>query len=163
MTEEKENALKALRKTLGLSVQELADNLGVNRNTLRRWESGTAFPQTRYIKKLQDIFYDELPQNNRRKLTKEFYELDEQRLKAFARSRAAIQHTFTEGICYSITEKNITYDGNILEKAVLRYEGKKGIHHFFREVVGKWIVTYTDAQLIGKHIKEVDEHGNSKA
>ena len=31
----------------------------------------------------------------------------------------------------------------------------------FREIHGKWIVTYTDAQLVGKKIKEVDENGNS--
>lgn len=36
----------------------------------------------------------------------------------------------------------------------LVYMGKEGIHHKFYEKVGKWIVTYTDSQLIGKIIKE---------
>lgn len=40
---------------------------------------------------------------------------------------------------------------------VFRYEGKRGIHHIFKEVKGGWTRTYTDAQLIGKHIKEVEE------
>lgn len=36
----------------------------------------------------------------------------------------------------------------------LVYMGKEGIHHKFYEKVGKWIVTYTNSQLIGKIIKE---------
>ena len=40
---------------------------------------------------------------------------------------------------------------------VFRYEGKSGIHHKFREARGGWVRTYTDAQLIGKVIKEVQE------
>ena len=38
---------------------------------------------------------------------------------------------------------------------VFRYEGKHGIHHFFREERGGWTRTYTDVQLIGKRITEV--------
>ena len=40
---------------------------------------------------------------------------------------------------------------------VFRYEGKSGIHHKFREARCGWVRTYTDAQLIGKVIKEVQE------
>ena len=35
------------------------------------------------------------------------------------------------------------------------YLRKEGKHHIFREVRGGWIRTYTDIQLIGKHIQEV--------
>ena len=35
-----------------------------------------------------------------------------------------------------------------------RYEGKRGNHHLFREIVGGLSRTYTDAQLIGKNIEE---------
>ncbi|MBQ3347097.1 MAG: hypothetical protein II876_04815 [Synergistaceae bacterium] len=38
---------------------------------------------------------------------------------------------------------------------VFRYERKEGIHHMFREATGGWRRTYTEAQLIGKKIKEV--------
>ena len=38
-----------------------------------------------------------------------------------------------------------------------RYVGKRGIHHMFREINGGWLRTYTDAQLIGKHIKELKD------
>lgn len=37
---------------------------------------------------------------------------------------------------------------------LFKYIGKNGIHHVFREIRGGWSRTYTDAQLIGKHIKE---------
>jgi len=32
--------LQALRKELGFTVQKLADYLGVNKNTVRRWQQG---------------------------------------------------------------------------------------------------------------------------
>lgn len=38
---------------------------------------------------------------------------------------------------------------------VFRYEGKAGIHHCFREERGGWTRTYTDQQLVGKQIEEV--------
>ncbi|MBQ3457124.1 MAG: hypothetical protein IJG36_11845, partial [Synergistaceae bacterium] len=41
------------------------------------------------------------------------------------------------------------------ETCIFRYEGKIGIHHSFREIRGGWTRTYTDPQLIGKHIQEV--------
>lgn len=36
--------LRLARKTKGMSVQMLADLLGVHRNTVVRWESGAAIP-----------------------------------------------------------------------------------------------------------------------
>lgn len=36
-----------------------------------------------------------------------------------------------------------------------KYEGKRGIHHNFRETSGGWTRTYTDAQLVDKLITEV--------
>ena len=44
---------------------------------------------------------------------------------------------------------------------VFRYEGKAGIHHCFREENGGWTRTYTDAQLVGKKIKEVTRCGRT--
>ena len=40
------------------------------------------------------------------------------------------------------------------------YVKKSGLHHYFRELNGGWSRTYTDAQLIGKRIKEV-QHAES--
>ena len=39
-------------------------------------------------------------------------------------------------------------------ECAFRYEGQTGIHYVFREIHGGWTRTYTDAQLIGKIIKE---------
>lgn len=39
---------------------------------------------------------------------------------------------------------------------IFRYEGKAGIHYCFREIRGGWTRTYTDVQLIGKRIREVE-------
>ena len=62
--------------------------------------------------------------------------------------------SFEIGTCYQIEDKKdsskFAYD-----RFRLVYEGKEGIHHTFREKVGKWLVTYTDTQLIGKYVKEV--------
>ena len=70
-----------------------------------------------------------------------------------------VKFEFEEGHCYTITDnlptKNIRHF-QAVPVPVFRYEGKQGIHHIFREVRGNWTRTYTDAQLIGKKIKEVE-------
>ena len=144
--------LKELRQTLGLSKTRLAESLGVGRDTIRRWENGTYSPQKRFRKKLKDLFGDEYEGQAR---TKEFYDIEEQALKNAAQSLASIARTFRVGNCYNISDTPNPSDNSTLRQSRLRYEGKEGIHHVFREERGKWIVTYTDAQLIGKHIKEV--------
>ena len=74
---------------------------------------------------------------------------------------------FEEGHNYQISAKVYTegyHGGNNTKNkffafdndCVFRYEGKQGIHHVFREIRGNWTRTYTDAQLIGKKVKEVD-------
>lgn len=40
---------------------------------------------------------------------------------------------------------------------VFKYEGRQGIHHVFREIHGNWTRTYTDTQLIGKRLYELEE------
>ena len=42
-------------------------------------------------------------------------------------------------------------------ECVFRFEYQDGIHYVFREIRGGWTRTYTDAQLIGKHVEEVKE------
>ena len=37
------------------------------------------------------------------------------------------------------------------------YLRKEGKHHIFSEERGNWIRTYTDVQLMGKHIQEVTQ------
>lgn len=64
-----------------------------------------------------------------------------------------VKYEFIEEHIYGIYESQKKQDDNV---NMFRYEGKQGIHHMFREVHGGWTRTYTNAQLIGKHIKEVE-------
>ena len=80
---------------------------------------------------------------------------------------ARVKFTFEEGHSYQISKIVYTENNRGGKNAkcantlwsgdcVFRYEGKHGIHHIFREVRGNWTRTYTDAQLIGKRISEVE-------
>ena len=64
---------------------------------------------------------------------------------------------FREGHIYRITteEEQLKYRWN--NECVFRFEYQEGIHYVFREIRGGWTRTYTDAQLIGKHVEEVKE------
>ena len=170
MSDKKVNNLKALRNTLGLSQRKLADTVGVGRDTVRRWENGISKPQTRFSKKLTDMFDDNLtlappdsPSVEKNATSKHFYEWEESLIITAAESRAAIARSFTVGNCYRIYEGKAVSSYDTLQQAVLRYERKSGIHHVFRAVKGNWLITYTDAQLVDKTIKEVDKDGNCKA
>ena len=156
------NDIKNLRKTLGLSQQELGEKVGVDRNTISSWERGLNLPRGKLAGNLQAIFDDSPPltdyENEQRK--KRIRETEEEQQKLLAQNIKALSRTFTEGQCYTISESRLAEDGDINQQPILRYERKEGIHHVFREIRGKWIVTYTNAQLIGKYIKEVDIQDN---
>ncbi len=81
---------------------------------------------------------------------------DDEVKEVFRKSIEAIRRDFVVGQSYTITETNQEKDNHTWYTPILCYEGKRGIHHMFREVNGKWLVTYTDAQLIGKHVKEAE-------
>ncbi len=48
--------LKNLRKQKGYSQEELADRLGVVRQTISKWEKGQSVPDSEMLMKLADIF-----------------------------------------------------------------------------------------------------------
>lgn len=55
--------LKAARKTLKLTQQEIADELGIDRSAIAHYEKGTSLPHAGNIDKLCEILnmtYDEL-------------------------------------------------------------------------------------------------------
>ena len=89
-------------------------------------------------------------------------------------SRRKIARIFTIGACYQVVNNKTiikrleagekyaaqTVNGNIDDPEfgyTFRYLGKQGIHHAFREISGGWGRTYTDAQLVGKEVVEVQE------
>jgi ribosome-binding protein aMBF1 (putative translation factor) len=48
-------ALDTLKKSLGLSEEELAQALNSNRRTLQRWRAGTAYPQRQARQRLAEL------------------------------------------------------------------------------------------------------------
>ena len=156
MSKSKASHLKELRETLGLSKTSLAESLGVGRDTIRHWEDGRYSPQKRFEKKLKEIFGEEyISVEKTVKHGKDFYDKEYLATQAVAQSLTRIARTFIVGHSYNISDTPKPSDNSLHQQARLRYERKEGIHHVFREERGKWIVTYTDAQLVGKHVKEV--------
>ncbi len=56
---------------------------------------------------------------------------------------------FQEGHIYRIASSD-----KWESECIFRYERQVGIHYVFREIHGEWTRTYTDAQLVGKIVKE---------
>ncbi|MCH5148251.1 MAG: helix-turn-helix transcriptional regulator [Clostridiales bacterium] len=50
------NYLYSLRKSKGMTQQELADKLGVTNKAVSKWETGEAYPETAQLIPLSDIF-----------------------------------------------------------------------------------------------------------
>ena len=77
------------------------------------------------------------------------------------RAAAAVKRTFKPGAFYMVSRSrqklpvSIHSRNDVEEGYVFRYLRKEGLHHFFQEVVGGWLRTYTDAQLVGKFVDEV--------
>ena len=61
---------------------------------------------------------------------------------------------FREGHIYRISTENEQLKHRWNNECLFRFECQQGIHYVFRETRGGWMRTYTDAQLIGKVIKE---------
>lgn len=84
------NFLYSLRKSKGMTQQELADKLGVTNKAISKWETGEAFPETAQLVPLSDIFgvtVDDLLRGNEKALreTNQTAEsLDEKRESIYA-------------------------------------------------------------------------------
>ena len=48
--------IQYLRKLRGITQEELSDLVGVSRQSVSKWETGDAFPETEKIMQLCDIF-----------------------------------------------------------------------------------------------------------
>jgi transcriptional regulator with XRE-family HTH domain len=47
--------IKRLRETQGKTQKQLADEMGVERSTVAKWEAGTAFPRADKLPKLAEV------------------------------------------------------------------------------------------------------------
>lgn len=148
--------LKYMRRSMGLSQAKLAETLGVDPSTISRWENGSLSPSGKNRKAILSLFDNDTCTASNTK-SEEFYNLEEEKVKALAKNFTAISRSFDKGKCYSISEKHEGHGTCNPSEFIFRYERKDGIHHCFREIHGNWTRTYTDAQLVGKIVKEVKE------
>ena len=145
--------LREWRKKAGLRISELASVAKVNEGNLCRYEAGKKRPSLQTWEKLQRVL-----RIGRKKLQ----ELQADTWITPPKKELPTPKTFSFIIGNTYTIKDIRDGGQAYcemyphsgAMCLFRYAGKDGIHHVFIETQGGWQRTYTDAQLIGKQIKE---------
>ena len=145
--------LQKLREEQGITRRQLSERIGVSEKLLAGYERGNYPSLSTYNKIAKELGWQSLDEDGRECALDIPEEIEQPN---------SIAHTFIEGKCYSIRSKNLVKTDKkigyyVEEGCTFRYEGKQGIHHMFREVKGGWTRTYTDAQLIGRKIKEVKD------
>lgn len=151
--------LRALRYTLGLSPAQMAEKIGVSETSIKHCENGYN-PQGKVKTPAQSKI-------------KAFLEVQDISPAVIAESKLvfglgdrqkSIRKHFIEGKCYRIygggcqgsyDRKSVSTGTSWEQDCIFMFLRKEGIHHVFREVRGGWTRTYTDAQLVGKNIQEV--------
>lgn len=143
--------MKSKRKAKDLTLTQLAKISGTSMAMLSKYETGYAVPSLRTWKRILTALKRNRP-------------LDYQDTWQRAPDPAAPpppKFTFEAEHNYVIKIRNIKSEPLFDMQpstgfgCVFKYEGKRGIHHCFRELYGGWSRTYTDAQLIDKTIEEV--------
>ena len=140
------------RMELGLTQKELSQLSGIGVSTLYEYETRGRIPCVRNYNKLAKVFGWEKILDSQTENPKKVVLSPLLPPKPVELPRP-VKYEFIEEHIYGIYESQKKQDDNV---NMFRYEGKQGIHHMFREVHGGWTRTYTDAQLIGKHITEVE-------
>ncbi|MBR0317092.1 MAG: hypothetical protein IJQ99_09520 [Synergistaceae bacterium] len=83
---------------------------------------------------------------------------EDEKVKFEARKKYYISSKKSNSIYKKYKNKEVDnlFGGMSWEKdCIFEYLKDEGIHHCFREVRGGWSRTYTDAQLVGKNVKEI--------
>ena len=141
--------LRRLRMTLGLSQRDMAQRIGVSERAVNYFEHNSYSKNGNSKAKIKilsfiDNFNGYLPTSC----------IDEQH------TSEKIHFTFSKGKRYFIFDSdNGRGEADYIKPetgkgCIFVYLRKEGKHHIFREERGKWIRTYTDVQLMGKHIQE---------
>ena len=137
--------LQELRKKKGITAKQLSRLAGLGSTVISHYECGEYQPTDEIWERLIKIL-----------CSKTITPPPEVNVKT-------VDFSFEVGHCYSISD---IYTGlkhsNDMNPAygvqcVFRYEGMDGIHHRFTEIDGGWARTFTNSQLIGKKIKEVQQ------
>ena len=144
--------LRTRRREKGLTQIRLAYLCGIREKAVYEYEAGRSNPRPDIWKRIKQVLSGEV---------KKFPRLEQQAFKA--RKAEAVyrkpEFKFEAGHRYTVHGKSVgRYSRSPdLELEVFEYVGKVGIHHCFKETHAGWTRTYTDAQLIGKKIEEVEE------
>lgn len=147
--------LYKMRMKRGITQKRLSQLSGVNEHTLRDYENGRSLPTiNNYNKLAQTLGWNKIDETCVPKVIRTEPPKVEKLLDLLepVKIPTSPTFTFTEAHIYKI------YAEIRDEEYIFCYEGKQGIHHMFREIRGGWSRTFTDAQLIGKKVKEVDKN-----
>ena len=156
--------LEAYRIKRGLTRRELSQRSGVRMDSLKAYESGKQLPTVKNYNKLCEVLglsqLQEITPCMKKHDQRKSYSAtpSEEREESF-KLPGIVCFKFEEGQKYTITSTSSGTKGvkDAVKDCVFIYECKEGIHHMFREESGGWTRTYTDAQLVGKKIHEVNE------
>lgn len=149
--------LSQFRKKRGLTQKELSQLSGISITDIGRYETQKRMPKVKNYNMLAKVFdWGKIPVEKAVKPKRAFIPSSPEKESDSLTVPFTVKFQFVEGHSYQImtTEKQ---EKEPVKDCIFYYEGKKGIHHMFREISGKWTRTYTDAQLIGKKIREVSE------
>ena len=153
--------MRSFRKQRGVSIQEVAMLLGLNENTLKEYEKGRNVPSREVYNKLAKFYgWTQITREDKPAPRKpQNYPAIKLHYEEPVKLPKNPEFFFYEGHLYRITTKRVKgleKSSTVEDGFIFRYERKEGIHHIFREAAGGWLRTYTDAQLVGKNILEVN-------
>lgn len=161
---QKISRLETERKKSGLSQHDLSQQSGVRLDSLKKYESGKQQPTVKNYNKLCKVLgwkkitvstpREEKHFPHKRCQAQEECKSNEQSDVKSVKLPGIVGFKFEEGQKYIISDTVDRKRASVMDY-VFSYEGKHVLHHMFREERGKWTRTYTDAQLVGKHITKV--------
>lgn len=140
-------------KSRGFNVQDVSKLTGIRPCKIQSYASGVMLPTVKTYNRLAHIFgWLILPEKAQ---SVQGNAKPKQKMTELNFPASCKKFTFTSGKKYVIK----CQIGTMSEQAdyVFKYEGRQGIHHVFREIHGNWTRTYTDTQLIGKRLYELEE------
>lgn len=140
-------------KSRGFSAQDVSRLTGIIPSKIQSYASGLMLPTVRTYNRLAHIFgWLILPE---RAQSVQVMSKPKQKMTSINPGEGCMKFEFASGKKYVIKYQI----GTMSEQAdfVFKYEGRQGIHHVFREIHGNWTRTYTDTQLIGKRLYELEE------
>ena len=154
--------LEVRRVKRGLTRHDLSQRTGVRMDSLKAYESVKQLPTVKNYNKLCKALGlspigETTPRIKKEDQRKSYSATPPEEREESFKLPGIVCFKFEEGQKYTITSTSSGTKGvkDAVKDCVFIYEGKEGIHHMFREESGGWTRTYTDAQLVGKKIKDV--------